>query len=421
MALKDLREKRAKLIADARAIVDKADAEKRGLSPEEVTSQRAMLTDAKALVEQIRNEEELEQEERDIRASLPESQRTAKTETADIPESRKAYNGAVERYMRVGFASLEADDRKILRGHYVTFDGENRAQSTLSGAAGGFAIAPDTSFYGKVLEAQKYFGPLLNPGVCTIINTSTGADLPIATDDDTSNKGVRVAEEGSHASGTNVTMGQKILKAYLYSTKIVKVSWQLAADSSFDFNGYLARKFGTRLGRIKNEEFTTGTGNGQPLGVQFGASVGRQGATGNSTTVTFDELKRAKHAVDIAYRSNGRWMFNDNTALAISLLKDGNGRYLLTDSVREGDVLMLLGHPVLINNDMPDMGASVKSILFGDITAQHIRQVQGMQVVRLDELYAENGQIGFMAFERADAGLIDAGQGPVKAWQNSAA
>lgn len=421
-SLKDLRESRAKLIADARAIVDKADAEKRGLSPEEVESQRKMLDDAKVYVGQIRNAEELETEERAIAASLPESQRTEERtrEDREQPEARKAYQRALTNYLRVGFSMLTGDDQRALQAGYMQF--EDRTQSTLSGAAGGFAIEPDTSFYGRIIEAQKFVGPLLAPaGLCTILNTATGADLPIATDDDTSNKGARVAEEGSHTGGANVTLGQKVLKAYLYSSKIIKVSWQLAQDSSFDFEGYLGRKLGMRLGRIKNEEFTVYTGNNGPQGVQVGSSVGRQGASGKSTSTSFDELKRAKHSVDVAYRGMGKWMFNDTTALEISLLKDGNGRYLLTDSVRENEPTMLLGHPVVINNDMPDMAASVKSILFGDFSFYYVRNVRGIQVVRLSELYAENGQVGFMAFERADAGLIDAGQGPIKAWQNSAA
>lgn len=415
---KALREQRAKLIADARAISDKAAAETRGLSPEETESQTKMLAEARGLVSQIQNAEELAREEADLRASLPESQRTEKR-GEEKSETRAAYMKAFGNYLRDGYSMLSGEDQRTLRSGYVQFDGELRVQQTLTGAAGGFAVAPDTSFYGKVIEAEKFYGGILTAGVTTL-NTATGADLPIATDDDTANLGIRVAESGSHAGGADVVLSQKILKAYLYSTRIVKVSWQLLQDSSFDFESYIARKFGQRLGRIKNNEFTLFNGTAGPTGVQFAAPVGRQGAVGTATSVTFDELKRAKHSVDPAYRAAAKWMFNDATALAISLLKDGNGRYLLTDSVREGEPQMLLGHPVVINNDMPDMAASAKSILFGDFSNYYVRNVQGIQIVRLSELYAESGQVGMMAFERSDAGLIDAGQGPIKAWQNSA-
>src|SRR3990167_10031464 len=101
-------------------------------------------------------------------------------------------------------------------------------------------------------------------------------------------------------------MGQKVLKSYLYSSKIVKVSLQLLQDASFDFEGFLSRKLGMRIGRIQNQHFTTGTGVNQPQGAVTAATVGRQGATGFSTTVDFNELKRAKHSVDIAYRNGAR-------------------------------------------------------------------------------------------------------------------
>lgn len=423
MTLKDLREKRNKLIADARAIIDKADKEKRGLSPEEVESQRKMLDDAKALVGQIRNAEDLEAEERDIAASVPESQRTGRErhENGDAVEGTKRYMAALGRYLRVGFGLLSGDDQRALQEGFVQF--ESRAMSTLTGAAGGFSVAPDTSFYGRVIEAEKYFGPLNDATFCTNLTTSTGADLPIATDDDTANKGARIAEEGSHAAGTNVTMGQKILKAYLYSSKIIKVSWQLLQDQGFDFEAYLGRKIGMRIGRIKNQEFTTYTGNDGPQGVQFISTVGRTSPNGQSlvTATSFDELKRLKHSVDVAYRTpTCRWMFNDSTFLSIALLKDGNNRYLLTDNVREADPPLLLGHQVAVNNDMPDLAASVKAVLFGDFSFYYTRRVRGLQVLRLSELYAENGQVGFMGFERADGALIDAGQGPIKALQQAA-
>jgi len=419
--LKELREKRAKLISDARAILDKADSEKRGLSPEEVESQRKMLDDAKALVEQIRNLEELETEERALASSLPESQRTESRSKGDKPSDaqKTAYMGALRSYIAGGFQAMTGDEQKILRSGYREFNGEERAQSTLSGAAGGFVIPVDTSFYGQIVEAQKFYGGMFNAG-CEIITTSTGADLPIPTDDDTANVGAIVGEEGSHTGASNVALGQKVLKAYLYSSKIVKYSWQLMQDSSVPWDAYLARKLGMRLGRIQNTHLTTGIGSGQPQGVVTAAASGRQSATGNSTSVTWDDFKRLIHSVDIAYRSAGKIMMRDATALEVRLLKDGNGRDLWQDSTNAGQPATILGYPVVINNDMAAMAASAKHTLFGDFSNYKIRQVRDVTIVRLNELYAENGQNGILAFMRMDGGLVDAGQSPIKYLQNSA-
>lgn len=418
MDLKGLREQREKLIADARAIHDKAVAEKRGLSPEEVESQRKMLDDAKAIVANIRNLEELEAEEAALRASLPESQRISR-ETKEEKRDGNAYNTAFRNYLMNGYSRLSAREQDVLSTGFREFSPEQRAQSTLSGAVGGFDVKPDTSFYGRIIEAQKFFGGMFNAG-CTMLSTSTGADLPIPTTDDTSNTGAIVAEEGSHASGTNVTLAQTTLHAYLYSSKIVKVSWQLLQDSETDWEGFLARIFGMRLGRIQNTHLTTGTGSSQPYGVVTQATSGRQSATGNTSSVPWDDFIRLVHSVDIAYRPGGKFMMNDATALAARLLKDGNGRPLWQDSPNQGQPSTLIGYPVVINNDVATMTTSAKHTLFGDFSNYYIRQVKAIQVVRLSELYAENGQVGFLAFMRFDGALIDAGQHPVKYLQNSA-
>lgn len=405
MTAQELRDKRAKLIADARAIRTRADEAKADLTAEQIAQQSAMLADAARFVDELRNLEALEKEE--AIPSLPESQR----------EQPKAEREAGEqRGKELRDFIIAAHEGRGPKGRSF----EARAMNTIAGANGGFSVAPDVSMYGRVTEALKWYGGVEAFGA-TILTTGTGADLPIATDDDTANTGSIVAEEGSHASGTDVTMGQKVLKAYLYSSKVIKFSLQLVQDASFDFEGYLGRKIGTRIGRILNTHQTTGDGVSKPQGIVTASSVGRQFATGFSTTVSFDELKRVKHSVDIAYRTGAKWMFNDSTALAISLLKDGNGRFLLTDNVREGEPQMLLGHPVVINNDMAAMAASEKCLLFGQGSAYYSRKVAGLRIVVLNELYAENGQIGILGFMRADGGLVDAGQGPVKAGQNSAA
>jgi HK97 family phage major capsid protein len=252
------------------------------------------------------------------------------------------------------------------------------------------------------------------------LQTSTGATLAIPTNDDTANTGAIVAEEGSHASGTALTLAQVNLGAYLYSSKIVKVSWQLLQDSEIDFPSLLARKFGERLGRIQNTHLTTGTGSGQPQGVVIGAASGVAGATGTTTTIPADDLFNLFHSVDIAYRANARWMMSDTAALALRKVKDGNGQYLWQPGLQMSAPDMLLGKPVVINNDVAVPAASAKSVLFGDFSNYYIREVKAIQVVRLEELYAANGQNGYMAFMRMDGGMVDAGQNPVKYFAHSA-
>jgi HK97 family phage major capsid protein len=266
LTIPEMRDARAKLIHDARAVLDKADTEKRGLTPEEVASQTKMLSDARDLGAQLRNAEELEVEERGI---IPESQREERRRESPELQQRRAefrkFTTSPQMPVDIGDTISIEVGGKTYNGRSYNLVPELRAQNTLSLGAGGAVIAPDTSMYGRIVEAIKWFGGVEAAGA-EVLTTDTGADMPIATDNDTSNSGVIVAEEGSQASGTSVTMGSVTLHAYLFSSKVVKVSWQLLQDASFDIENYMGRKLGMRLGRALNTYCTTGTGVNQPQG-----------------------------------------------------------------------------------------------------------------------------------------------------------
>lgn len=414
MDTKALREQRAKLVADARQILDRAEGEHRSLTTEERDTVRKIDQDIDAIKATIEAREKFEGEAAYV---VPESQRQERLRDEAKGDQRKVdYANAFDAYLRRGMAGLSMDERQVLSSGYSPL--ETREQN-LTGATGGFTVAPDTSFYGRLQSARKFFGGMFNCGA-TVLQTSTGATLAIPTNDDTANTGAIVAEEGSHASGTALTLAQVNLGAYLYSSKIVKVSWQLLQDSEIDFPSLLAQKFGERLGRIQNTHLTTGTGSGQPQGVVVGAASGVAGATGTTTTIPADNLFDLFHSVDIAYRANARWMMSDTAALALRKVKDGNGQYLWQPGLQMSAPDMLLGKPVVINNDVAVPAASAKSILFGDFANFYIREVKAIQVVRLEELYAANGQNGYMAFMRMDGGMVDAGQNPVKYFAHSA-
>jgi len=206
----------------------------------------------------------------------------------------------------------------------------------------------------------------------------------------------------------------------MYTSKIVRISFQLLQDSAFDLESWLARKLGIRIARITNEHFTVGTGTSQPEGVVTGASQGKVGASGQTTSVTYPDLVDLEHSVDRAYRTNGQWMFHDSSLKALKKMEDSQNRPLWLPGIAQREPDMILGKPYIVNNDMPEMAASAKSILFGDFSAYCIRDVLGVQLLRLVERYADYLQVGFLAFARHDGGMLDAGTGPIKYYQNSA-
>jgi HK97 family phage major capsid protein len=117
-------------------------------------------------------------------------------------------------------------------------------------------------------------------------------------------------------------------------------------------------------------------------------------------------------------------MFNDNTLKSIRQMKDGSSRPLFVPGyetgVPGGAPDMLLGNPIVINQDVADMAASAKSILFGDFSFYVIRDVMAMQMFRFtDSAFTKKGQVGFLAWMRSGGNLVDVG-GAVKRFVNAA-
>lgn len=430
MTAQELRDKREKLIRDAGDLMG---ANNTFENDEKRVAFDRMMEEEKTLRAQIEDAVRAEQLETLKRQQLPESQRSEEIPTGEpsssrfkTPEEKATYERALNLYLRgENMSDMAPEERTSLQRGYRAFTAaEQRDMGTLTGAAGGFIVAPDTRFYGRIIQAQKFFGGMEAVGA-EVFRTDTAGPLPIPMGDDTGNVGTRVSEAAvaGHAGGTSPTLTQLILGGYLYSSKVVKVSWQMLRDGALDVEGYVGGLLGERLARIQNTEFTTHGGNNGPQGLMSVITVGRQSATGNSTSVPFDDIYRTVHSVDIAYRNErARWMFNDGSALTLRLAKDGNGRYLWPEmgSVQAGQPASLAGYSFVINNDMAAMAASAKWASFGDHSFYKIRRIKGITVVRINELYVESGQVGFLAFESADGGYANPGQNPVKALQNSA-
>lgn len=316
------------------------------------------------------------------------------------PEAR-----AFSNFLKHGLAGLSAEDKSIMNRR---FDANfQAAQTTTSGGGGGYAVP--NSAMAPLVEALK-----LSTGVlpyCTILQSDSGSDLPVPADNETSILG-EIVNEGVSATEQDATFTSVTLNAFLYSSKIMRVSLQLLDDSSFDFSAFVMRACGQRIGRAMAQHLITGTGANQPRGIAVAAPVGKTAAS--ATAVTYDELLDLQHSVDPLYRANGTWVFNDLTYAALRKLKDTQSRPLFGD-LASSSPMTLLGRPIAIDPNMPSMATGNKAILFGDLSLYYVRLVRDMRLMRLAERYAEFHQVGFLAFLRADADLIDAGTGPVKA------
>jgi HK97 family phage major capsid protein len=324
-------------------------------------------------------------------------------------EQDRAYAQAFDRFVcnASGLSGLGDEDRRLVQSGFVQGDAYRNAAGVGTGAAGGFLVPPE--FRDRIVQALLAYGPMLQ--LAERLDTATGANIPWPTNDDTANEGAILAEN-TQITEQDVSLGTNSLDAYMYTSKLVRVSYQLMQDRP-DFTAWLAGRLGERLARIYNRHATTGTGTAQPDGIVTSATVGVTGSGSLATTggYSYDNLVDLVESLDDAYLTtiDARFMMHQSVRKALRKLKDTTGAPIWQPSVQAGTPDSLLGYPTTINNHMPTVAQNSKSLLFGDIRAAYvIRVVQQNELVRLNERYADFLQVGFFAFGRFDGTMQNA-------------
>jgi HK97 family phage major capsid protein len=405
-----LREKRARAIEQAKAVLTAVEAEGRTMNEEETRKWDGWMNEADSLKATIERMERMEEEERGLGQS--QGRRTTFTQSTfgSDPNSqlRTWLLGQNGREMSFSFSTNSLRAGEDLRAW------QNRAQTTTTGAAGGFTVAPE--FQGELETALLAFGGARQ--AARVIRTTTGADLPWPTLNDTASEG-RILGENVAANNSDLVFGSVTFGAYKYTSDLIIVSEELLQDSAVDLGAEIGGALGTRIGRVTNRHFTVGTGVAQPQGIVTAAALGVAGSL--PAGVTYDDLVNLEHSVNSAYRKGAKFVFSDATLREIKKLKDSEGRPLWVPGLTAGAPDMILGYAYVVNDDMAEMAADAKSILFGDVSKFIIRDAKDVVLRRLDERFAEMHAVGFVAFSRHDSRLIDAGTGPVKYLKNAAA
>jgi HK97 family phage major capsid protein len=397
--VKELREKRAKLHEDAKSILKAAVDEKRDSTPEERAKVDKIYADVDALKADIDRLEKAEAEERALAESAGR-----KTETF-VSDARPSSDMALRAWVMGERATEEQRAAAAFYGiNPRSKEFDLRALTIGTTTAGGNSVPNE--MMRAFLEVQKWYGRVEN--LATVINTETGATLPWPTVDDTSNTGRLLTEGTGATTTTDPSFGVVNLSSYKMSSDAVIVSMELLQDSSINLAQYLGSALGTRIGRIKNTYFTTGSGSSQPGGVQVKASLGKTASATNA--ITLDEIIDLYHAVDIAYRSDPSFAFmmNDTVAAYVRKLKDSNNQYLWQMAVQAGQPDRLFGVPVIINNDQDGTFATNKRlVLAGAFSKYVVRIAGGVTIARSDDLYFLNHQSVFLGVQRVDGNLVD--------------
>lgn len=425
----ELKAQQRAVLARLREINEQAEAEGRDLTAEENTNYEATKAEWVALRGRIERAEYLESTpaadeeqrvwnvQRDRDAGPPQSEEDAQARAA------RAYEQAFRDYLSAQSVKMITPETwSALYQGRRPFGGEEQsalarilspeqyraAMSVGSQTGGGFWV-PDAMMQ-RVEAAMLWFGGIRQ--FAEVITTDDGADLPWPVYNDTSNTGRRLAENTA-ATQTDLEVGMRVLKAHMYSSDEVLVSYQLMQDRPDLASSILADALGERVGRIQNTEFTTYAAADGPQGIVPIVASGVTAAA--ATEVTPDELRQLKFSVNRAYRDHpsSAYMMADATVGEILGLKDGNGQYIFTQPT-SGEDPTIWGKRVIVNDDVPATATGNKAVLFGKGASFKVRQVRGFTLLRLDERYAPSLQVSFLGFARADSGYINAGTDPIK-------
>jgi HK97 family phage major capsid protein len=302
-------------------------------------------------------------------------------------------------------AYLRAGDDDGLRN----LETEGKAMSTSVAADGGYLVAPQMaeSIQGVLLGAASI------RAVATVVNVDASAyDVLI----DRTEAGAGWASETAAVTETGTPQIERITIPLHELSALPKTSQRLLDDAAFDIEGWLAARIAEKFARAEAAAFVSGNGVDKPKGfLDYGKVANASWAwgslgfivSGSATTVTStDPLVDLVYALGAEYRAGASFVMNSKTTGVIRKLKDADGRYLWSDGFAAGEPARLLGYPVLIAEDMPDIGAGAHPIAFGNFARGYtIAERPDLRVLR--DPFSAKPHVLFYATKRVGGAVSD--------------
>lgn len=320
--------------------------------------------------------------------------------SADI-DTTAPHKLALKSYLRCG-------DDDALRGLEL----EGKAMNTAVNAEGGYLVDPQTSeMIQSVLRSSSSLRSVAN--VVTV--EATSFDVLI----DSTDTGAGWADEVSATTETDTPTIERISIALHELSALPKASQRLLDDAAFDIEGWLAGRIADKFARAETASFINGDGSGKPTGLlthptedNGSWSWGNLGYVATGTAGDFDASNPADAIVDLVYalgaryRANANFIMNSKTAGAVRKMKDADGRFLWSDGLAAGEPARLMGYPVLIAEDMPDIAVDAMAIAFGDFGAGYtIAERPDLRVLR--DPFSAKPHVLFYATKRVGGDVTD--------------
>ena len=369
-------ERKNDLITRAENLVNTAEAEKRELTDAEAQELAEIRDDVKKIKDFL-----------DI--------------TDDIDEARDGE--AVE--SGEARACDDEEKRSIEDAEYRAFDAFLRDE--VHERAG--ELAPATNYNGKIIPttiARKIIELVYD--ICPILersekyNVKGTLEIPYYPVDASTQISVDYRAEFSALSSSTGNFTTIELGGFLAGA-LTKISRSLINNVDFDLVGFVVKRMAYDIARWIEKELINGT---------VSKISGLSGATNTLTAasasaITADELVELQGKVKDVYQDNAIWIMNPATRNALRSLKDDVGRYLLIDDLTAPFGKTLLGKPVYVSDNAPEIAASARTIFYGDMSGLATKFSEELNVQVLREKYADEHAIGVIGWVELDAKVQD--------------
>ena len=378
MRVQELIEKRAKVWETAKNFVDTHEDKNGNLSAEDKESYSRMEAEIEELTNSIERQQRAERREQEL--SKPVNSPITGKPYKDEPQGEVKTGRASDEYKKAMLTALRSNFRQV----------SNILQEGVD-ADGGYLVPEEYDH--RLIDVLTEEN--IMRGIATKITTSGEHKINIAA----TKPAAAWIEEGEALSFGDATFDQKILDAHKLHVAI-KITEELLYDNAFGLENYIITEFGKALANAEEDAFLNGDGVGKPTGI-FNKTKGGESIGTLTAALKSDDILDLIYKLKRPYRKNASFIMNDATLAQIRKLKDNNGQYLWQPSYQANEPDKILGYNIRTSAFAP-----TDAIAFGDYKYYNIGDRGSRSFKQLNELFAGNGMIGYVAKERVDGLLI---------------
>lgn len=379
--MKKLIEKRNDLITRAEEIINLAKTENRELSEEEMKEFNTIKSD----VENIDKTLEAEKQFRAMDIKKPEEKKEDKT--LEIRE------------VKVGsdIVKVRVDEWNAFESYIRGTVNERTGELTPAANSGG-AIIP-TTIVDYIIRKVYDICPILDRS--QKFNVKGKLDIPYYPAD--SNKiTVAYQNEFSALTSTSGKINTVELSGFLAGC-LTKVSRSLINNTNFNIVGFVVDEMAYAIARFIEGELLKGT-SGKVTGL---STLSNSVTAASASAITADEVIKLHDKIKDQFQRNAVWIMSPATRTALRLLKDEMGRYMLQDDISLPFGTSLLGKPVYVSDNMPEIATGNTVIFYGDMHGLATKFNEDINIEVLRERYADEHCYGVIGWLEFDSKVID--------------